>query len=121
MTRKVQNAKSIQAGKPLVGELVSSTEAKALSAVTRALPAQFAARIGAGRPKGAKNKATRQLKEILHKVYTGIGGDTAFVTWARANRTEFYKLFTKQLPLDARAAAGDGSIHIHIAKEDLEV
>ncbi|WP_375598324.1 hypothetical protein [Devosia sp. Naph2] len=63
----------------------------------------FEKRRSPGRPKGAPNKTTVQVKAALEKAYDGIGGLEAFTAWARENQTEFYKLYAKLLPLEVRA------------------
>lgn len=52
-----------------------------------------------GRQKGTPNKSTTMVKEALQLVYDKIGGHEAFANWAMAERTEFYKLYAKLLPL----------------------
>jgi hypothetical protein len=63
-----------------------------------------------GRPKGTKNKITNDVRECFHKVYNEMGhevidekgqkqsGHKAFLTWARDNQTEFYRLYGKMIP-----------------------
>ena len=58
---------------------------------------------GPGRPKGLRNKTTRQVKQALLDGFDGLGGMDAFVEWAREHPTEFYKLYAKLLPLEVRA------------------
>lgn len=51
-----------------------------------------------GRPKGAKGKLTTVFKEAVMIAYQGIGGDTAFTSWAEKNPTEFYKIASRLIP-----------------------
>lgn len=53
-----------------------------------------------GRPRGAKNKTTLAFKEAVMRAFSGIGGDKAFQTWAKANQTEFYKIASKLIPTE---------------------
>lgn len=59
-----------------------------------------------GRQKGTPNKSTAAVKEALTKAYTTIGGDKSFAAWARANETEFYKLWAKMLPQEVSGPEG---------------
>ena len=53
-----------------------------------------------GRKKGTPNKLTTAAREVFALAFDGAGGLTEFVKWAKANRTEFYKLYSKTIPLD---------------------
>ncbi len=55
----------------------------------------------AGRQKGTPNKSSVACKEALQLAFDGIGGVPALVAWAtnEKNRGEFYKLFSKLLPV----------------------
>lgn len=69
---------------------------------------------GKGRPKGAQNKSTRQVKEALQAVYAKKGGDTSLLKWAKENETEFYKLWGRMLPQEV---AGDPENPVHVVSE----
>lgn len=66
---------------------------------------------GSGRKKGGLNKSTKAAKEALEMAFDGIGGVPALIEWARDNQTEFYKLFTKLLPVQVEGNL-DGKIEI---------
>jgi hypothetical protein len=68
-----------------------------------------------GRPKGAKNKITNDVRQIFHTIYNEMGneaeiedpktgrkrkmtGNEAMMKWARENQTEFYRLYGKMIP-----------------------
>lgn len=53
-----------------------------------------------GRPKGATNLATRSVKQALQMAFDGIGGVESLQGWAKQNKTEFYKIWSKMLPTD---------------------
>lgn len=53
-----------------------------------------------GRPKGATNLATRSVKQALQMAFEGIGGVESLQSWAKQNKTEFYKIWSKMLPTD---------------------
>lgn len=56
-----------------------------------------------GRPKGSPNKTTAKVKEAMELAFEGIGGVPALIEWAEDNKTEFYKLFAKLLPVQVEA------------------
>jgi len=53
---------------------------------------------GPGRPKGGHDKLSRLIKDNIIAVFDKIGGTGAMATWARKNRTEFYKLYARLVP-----------------------
>ncbi len=57
-----------------------------------------------GRPKGSQNKTTVAAKEALQMAFDGIGGVPALIAWAmdEKNQGEFYKIYTKLLPLERK-------------------
>lgn len=67
--------------------------------------------MAAGRPKGYKktggrapgtvNRTTASVREALAFVYDGLGHHPAFLKWAKGEPTEFYKIYAKQLPMEA--------------------
>lgn len=60
-----------------------------------------------GRTKGTPNAVTAKFKDAVQIVYDEIGGHEAFAEWARANRSDFYRICSKLIP--AEAAARDQS------------
>ena len=64
-----------------------------------------------GSRKGKPNKATQQVRDALNQCYEDLGGVAGMVKWAKksdANRTEFYKLWVKQLPHQLNLAGANG-------------
>lgn len=57
-------------------------------------------RRGGGRPPGVPNKTTRAFKEAVLLTFEGIGGVQAMQTWAKKNRTEFYKIAARLIPTE---------------------
>ena len=55
-----------------------------------------------GRKPGVQNKLSRAAKEAFELAFDGIGGVEALMTWARRNRTEFYKLYARLIPADLK-------------------
>lgn len=72
----------------------------------------------AGRPKGSQNKVTLSVKQALTDAFDCLGGVTALVRWARLNQTDFYKLWTRLLPLQISGPDG-GPIQVVKTKHDL--
>lgn len=55
---------------------------------------------GPGRPKGSKNKASVAAKQAFQEAFDGLGGVDALKAWAAENPTDFFKLFSKLIPID---------------------
>jgi hypothetical protein len=56
-----------------------------------------------GNPKGrpsTPNKLTKAAKEAFALAFDGIGGVDGLVEWAQANRTDFYKLYARLIPVE---------------------
>lgn len=66
-----------------------------------------------GRPAGTPNKLQGSVKENLIAVFTRLGGTAAMAEWAGENKTEFYKLYSKLLPLQVTGAEG-GPLFIEV-------
>lgn len=56
-----------------------------------------------GRQPGSVNRVTASVKAALEEAFDTSGGIDALVAWARENRTEFYKLYARLLPIDVKA------------------
>lgn len=68
-------------------------------------------RAGAGRPKGATNRIPRVAKENIIKAFEDLGGVEGLVTWAMSdtkNRGEFYKIYSRLLPIESNISGVDG-------------
>jgi hypothetical protein len=57
-------------------------------------------RAGKGRPKGAKNKLTTNIKTAFLKAFEDLGGAEGLTKWGklRENKGDFYKMIAKMLP-----------------------
>jgi hypothetical protein len=64
----------------------------------------MAAGRGRGRALGSAGKVSRQAKENILDAFEFIGGVDALAAWARKNRTEFYKLYARLIPVTVHAA-----------------
>lgn len=65
---------------------------------------------GKGRKKGVPNKTTASVKEALSMAFHGIGGVNELIEWGKANKTEFYKLWSKMLPQDLNVTSNPKEI-----------
>ena len=81
----------------LEGELIPAPRPK--QQITPGIGGKF----GHHRPKGTPNKITREVKDVIAKCFTDIGGAEAFARWARREQTEFYKIYAKLLPISLQA------------------
>jgi hypothetical protein len=59
-----------------------------------------------GRKKGVPNRTTVLAREAFNIAFHGIGGVDELVTWGKANRDEFYKLYARLIPVDV-TSGGD--------------
>jgi len=54
-----------------------------------------------GRPKGAKDKISRNIKDNFNAVFEKLGGVDGFFKWANKNthtQSAFYQMYSKMLP-----------------------
>lgn len=63
-----------------------------------------------GRQKGTPNKVSGTVKDNVVAVFDGIGGVATMTVWAKSNETEFFKLYSKLLPIEG---AGEEGEHLH--------
>lgn len=81
---------------------------------------------GPGRPKGVPNKASATMKAAIQSVYDQLqetaGGDHAhFKQWAFEEPTEFYKLASKLLPIQAEhSGAVSFTVHTGVPRTDAD-
>jgi hypothetical protein len=61
-----------------------------------------------GRTKGTPNKTTVAVKEAFRLAFDDLGGVQALVTWATANPTQFYQLYSKLIPTEVVGPGADG-------------
>ena len=63
-----------------------------------------------GREKGAKNKFTKQFKDLLTETYSALETDNKFglIKWAKDNQTDFYKICSKLIPIQLTGKDGEG-------------
>lgn len=64
----------------------------------------------AGRKSGSQNKLTKSAREAYQIAFDTIGGAQSLSTWAEANKTEFYKLYARLIPVEHVGEGGEGPI-----------
>lgn len=63
-----------------------------------------------GRQRGTTNKLTKSAREAFALAFEQSGGYAQLTAWAKENRTEFYKLYARLIPVEHVGAGGDGPI-----------
>lgn len=70
---------------------------------------------GRGRPKGAPNKTTKAVKDMILAALDEVGGQAYFVEQARTNPVAFMALIGKVLPSEIKAEnINTGSVDISV-------
>lgn len=61
-----------------------------------------------GKPKGAKAKVTTSMRQAWLDAFEGVGGVPALIEWGKEpkNRTAFYSLASKLIPIDIISSEG---------------
>ena len=70
-----------------------------------------------GRQPGVPNKFTASFREAVRHVYNGLGGHKAFLEWARANPTEYYRIAARLTPPE-KPDAGKEPLRVFICGPD---
>ena len=63
-----------------------------------------------GRKPGTPNKLTASAREAFALAFVGVGGAAALTTWGKANKTEFFKLYARLIPVEHVGEGGEGPI-----------
>lgn len=71
---------------------------------------------GRGRPKGAQNKMTKALKEMILEALDRAGGVDYLLEQAGDNPNAFLTLVGKVLPLQVNGAGGDGEHIVEVRR-----
>lgn len=61
---------------------------------------------GGGSRRGIPNRFTATAKQAFDYAFQEIGGEQALADWARRNRSDFYRLFARQIAQQHGEAAG---------------
>ena len=59
-----------------------------------------------GRMAGVGNRFTGAFREAVQIVYKGLGGNSAFLEWARNNQTEYYRIASRLIPGEMHEGGG---------------
>jgi hypothetical protein len=59
-----------------------------------------------GRPVGSTNVVSGLAKENVIAVFTRLGGTHAMATWAKRNKTEFYRMYARLMPHEVTTPPG---------------
>ena len=62
-----------------------------------------------GRPLGSQNKLTIAAREAFQTAFDRTGGTEGLTEWARANPSEFYKLYARLIPQAQEISGKDGA------------
>ena len=60
-----------------------------------------------GRKKGTPNKTTANARAAFQMAFDGAGGVAALRDWAKANLTEFYRLYARLIPMEHSGIDGN--------------
>lgn len=61
-----------------------------------------------GRTRGTPNRVSATARDNIIAAFDGMGGVPALVDWARANPSDFYRIYARLLPIES---------HIHAPNE----
>lgn len=53
-----------------------------------------------GKPKGTRNKISKNIKQVFLSVFEEMSGQQALLEWAQENRDAFFSMIAKLLPKD---------------------
>ena len=65
---------------------------------------------------GVNNKFTGAFREAVQVVYTGLGGHTAFLEWAKENRTEYYRIAARLIPGEMQEGDRAGTVTVIVQR-----
>lgn len=65
---------------------------------------------GIGRKAGIPNKLTKSAREAFALAFDATGGWTALGQWAQENRSQFYSLYARLIPVEHVGPGGEGPI-----------
>jgi hypothetical protein len=70
------------------------------------MPFQKGKKKTGGRKRGQPNHTTTSIKEAFLEAFTKLGGVDSLVEWGKENKTDFYKLATKLIPVEVTGKDG---------------
>lgn len=75
-----------------------------------------------GKVKGSKHKVSEEVRQTILRAYVAIGGDKALAKWAQETPTEFFKIYSKLLPIESHLSGPGGDpipVDVTEAKREL--
>lgn len=63
-----------------------------------------------GRKAGTPNKLTQSARAAFQLAFDAAGGHAGLARWAKKNKTEFYKLYARLIPVEHVGEGGEGPI-----------
>ena len=69
-----------------------------------------------GRLPGVNNRFTGAFREAVQVVYNGLGGHTAFLEWAKENRTEYYRIAARLIPGEMQEGDRAGTLTVIVQR-----
>lgn len=61
-----------------------------------------------GRKAGTPNKISGDAKDNISAVFIRLGGTAAMAEWAQENKTQFYQIYSKLMPLQLTGSGTEG-------------
>src|SRR6185369_7553370 len=74
-----------------------------------------------GKPKGAVNKNTREIKEMILGALSRVGGEDYLARQAELNPVAFMGLVGKVLPMQVHGTGAGGALVVKFVKSDEEL
>jgi hypothetical protein len=71
-----------------------------------------------GRKKGVQNKLTQSAKQAFQFAFDELGGAKGLAQWGKKNKDEFYKLYSKLIPVDVTTNGKSIIYEIVIGKKE---
>ena len=61
-----------------------------------------------GRPKGVPNRIGAKARDAFDRAFEELGGAQGLASWATDNKTDFYKLYARLIPMDMNVSSPQG-------------
>jgi hypothetical protein len=73
-----------------------------------------------GRSAGTPNKLSVLAKDNIAAVFNRLGGSSGMADWAQENKTQFYQIYSKLLPLQVDGSGENGEFITKMVVEFVE-
>ena len=60
------------------------------------------------------NRFTGAFREAVQVAYNGLGGHAAFIKWGKKNKTEFYRIASRLIPVEIKGGLNNQSLSVII-------